>query len=212
MIFLRYESLNTYIRSYPVTVAFAVMSVLYYIFLSFQGDPNNAAVAVPFGGFLTVPGIDSFGLEQPWRYVTSIFMHANLNHLLFNLFALIVFAPPLERLLKSWRYAFFFILCGIGGNFISAAMTVIKGDTMHLAVGASGAIYGVYGAFLFIALFRKRMLDAQSRQTILIIIVVGILSSVININIDLWGHIGGMLTGFLLYRLFDRMHKIHRSN
>lgn len=211
MIFLRYENFRTYVRSYPITVALAVVIVLYFIFLLIQGDPNSGAVAVRYGGFITVPQLDPFGLEQPWRYITSLFMHANFNHLLFNLFALVVFTPPLERLLKSWRYGLFFILCGIGGNFISGAISTMKNDP-HLAVGASGAIYGIYGAYLFIALYRKQMLDEQSRKTILLIIVIGVLSSIVNIRVDFWGHIGGMLTGFLLYKLFDRMHKVRHSN
>lgn len=115
-----------------------------------------------------------------------------------------VFAPPLERLLKTVRYIPFFILAGIGGYFISALMTVALNKEYLLAVGASGAIYGIYGAFLFIAIFRKAMLDIASRKTVYMILGFGVVFSVFASRVDLWGHIGGAISGFLLYGLFDR--------
>jgi membrane associated rhomboid family serine protease len=132
-------------------------------------------------------------------------MHSGLEHLLYNMFALLVFAPPLERLLKSPKYALFYLLCGIAGNGMSALVNVIDQDTLtHVGVGASGAIYGVYGAFLYISLFRKFELDDSSRKTVYTILIFGIIYSFLVPRIDLWAHIGGALAGFLLYNVFDR--------
>ncbi len=204
MLFLRYESFRGYLRAYPGTVVLIALNVIYFIIIALNGDPNDGETAVRMGGFLTVPGIDPFGMEEPWRYISSLFMHASLNHLFFNMFALLVFAPPLEYLLRTTRYLILYMLCGVGGNLLAAAVAVLKGDEYHLSVGASGAIYGVYGAYLFIALLRKSLLDASSRKTVYIILAFGVVYSFLTPQVDVWGHVGGALTGFLLYVVVER--------
>ncbi|MNZ69377.1 Rhomboid protease GluP [compost metagenome] len=132
-------------------------------------------------------------------------MHSGLEHILYNMFALLVFAPPLERVLKPWRYTFFYFVCGIMGNAISAGYNVLTSDpNVYVGVGASGAIYGVFGAYLFISLFRKTQLDVASRKTVYMILIAGVIFSLIVPKADLWAHIGGALAGFLLYQIFDR--------
>lgn len=197
MIFIRYESFRSYLRYYPVTAALIAINLIVFVI-----SRLNESLYLN-GMFFTVPGVDSFGLTEPWRYVTSQFLHAGFDHLLFNMFALLVFAPPLEYLLKSLRYIVFYVLCGVGGNLLSAFVHDLQQADYHAAVGASGAIYGVYGAFLFIALLRKSMLDNASRKMVYIILAFGVVHSVFVYNIDLWGHVGGALAGFLLYGLMD---------
>ncbi|MEV5028697.1 rhomboid family intramembrane serine protease [Paenibacillus sp. LPE1-1-1.1] len=206
MIFIRYESFRSYLKLYPVTSVLIALNIVYFIIIAWNGDPNNAYDAAKFGAFVTDAENNPFGMQEPWRYVTSIFMHSGIEHLLYNMFALLVFAPPLEHLLKQVRYLFFYLLCGIGGNAMSAFVNVVEGDLYnHVGVGASGAIYGVYGAFLFISLFRKQQLDEGSRKTVYTILIFGVIYSFLVPSIDLWAHIGGALTGFLLYNVFDRI-------
>jgi membrane associated rhomboid family serine protease len=80
--------------------------------------------------------------EQPWTFLTSIFMHADVYHLLFNMFALFIFGIYLESRVKPKEYLLVFFTAGLLGNFaywLTAPLGVIP------AVGASGAIYGVMG-------------------------------------------------------------------
>lgn len=205
MIFLRYESFRSYLRLYPGTVALICLNLIYFVVIALNGDPANGLHIYRYGAFITDVKLDPFGLDEPWRYITSMFMHAGIDHLLYNMFALLVFAPPLERLLKTSRYIPYYLLCGIGGNILAALMAILLQEKGHLSVGASGAIYGIYGAYLFIALFRKSMLDDSSRKTVYMILIFGVIYSVIMPRIDLWGHVGGAVTGFMLYRLFDRI-------
>ncbi|MHA6483665.1 rhomboid family intramembrane serine protease [Paenibacillus sp. strain BS8-2] len=204
MIFLRYESFRSYLRYYPGTAALIAINLIVFILSQFSDAWINN------GAFVTFPGFDSYGLTEPWRYVTSQFLHADFGHLFFNMFALIVFAPPLEYLLKTFKYVVFYLICGIGGNVLSAVITILQQDDNHAAIGASGAIYGIYGAFLFIALLRKSMLDNASRNTVYIILAFGVIHSIFGAKIDLWGHVGGALTGFLLYGLLDNLKRNHR--
>src|SRR5690606_8118200 len=135
MIFLRYESFKGYLRSYPVTATIAALCLIVFFVSLFVGRD----VAIAHTAFAIFPGVDSWGISEPWRYLTSIFMHANFEHLFHNMFMLVVFAPPLERIMRSMRYVGFYLLCGIGGNLLSALISNIDGSP-HIAVGASGAI------------------------------------------------------------------------
>src|SRR5690606_23192519 len=133
---------------------------------------------------------------------TSVFMHADFYHLFHNMFMLIIFAPPLERVLKTSRYVPFYLLCSVGGSILAVFMNS-QSSNITFSVGASGAVYGVLGAYLYMALFRKSMLDEQSKKTIYMILAIGAISSVIIPQISLWAHLGGLLAGLLLYRLFE---------
>jgi membrane associated rhomboid family serine protease len=192
MIFLRYESLREYLRYYPVTSAILALNLLVFLAdLVLEGRPLFEA-----GAFVQHPVFDRYGLLEPWRYVTSIFLHAGWEHLLFNAFSILVFAPPLERLIGHFRYAVFWLLAGILGNVFSAAVNL--GGDFRVAVGASGAVYGVFGAYLYLALFRKHAMDEASRKTVYSILLFGLLYSVISPRIDIWAHAGGCLAGFLM--------------
>ncbi|MFC6332512.1 rhomboid family intramembrane serine protease [Paenibacillus septentrionalis] len=204
MIFLRYESFKGYLRNYPVTAAIASLCIVYYFITAVMGNPGMGSDAYRFGAFYTIADVDPWGLTEPWRYITSIFMHADFGHLFRNMMMLIIFAPPLEYVMKSKRYVWFYLFCGIGGNALSALISNINGDS-HLSVGASGAIFGVFGAYFFLAMFRKRLLDAASIQTIYIILGISLITTFVMPAIDVWGHIGGFATGFMLYRFFDQL-------
>jgi len=199
MIFLRYESFRSYLKLYPVTSALIALNIVYFVIVAIAGSTTDYMHLYHYGAFVADKTFDPFGLVEPWRYVTSMFMHAGIEHLLFNMFALLVFAPPLERLLTSWKYAVFYLLCGIGGNFMVALM-----EQSSIGVGASGAIYGVYGAYLYISIFRKAWLDEGSRKTVYVILMMGVVYSLLIPKVSFWGHVGGALAGFLLYNLFDR--------
>jgi len=195
MIFLRYESFRGYLRMYPVTsILLGLILGVHVIDLILPGSP-----LLDWGFFYQHPLVDPYGLEQPWRYVTAIFLHAGWEHLLFNCFSILVFAPPLERLLGRRRYLLFYLLAGVLGNVFSAFVHASEGNA---SVGASGAIYGIFGAYLYLALFRKQAMDEASRKTVYSILIFGLIYSLISPRINIWAHIGGGIAGFAMMRAF----------
>jgi len=94
---------------------------------------------------LVIPGFtDAFLLnqssfQQPWRFVTAIFLHGGAAHLLYNLFALLLFGFILERLIGGRRFLMVFFVSGILANVFSVFF-------YPSALGASGAIFGIIGA------------------------------------------------------------------
>jgi len=192
--FIRRESLKQYVRWYPVTASLIALNVFMVLLMELAGSPRSSVTLLRFGAMFSVGGIE----PEWWRSVTAIFLHAGWEHLAFNCFALYVFAPPLERMLGHARYLVHYVLSGAIGNLASYLLR--SGD--YVGVGASGAVYGIYAAYVFIALFRKDLFDAPSRKIIQTIVIVGFIHSLIMFRrVDLWAHLGGFIGGFLLIAL-----------
>jgi len=86
---------------------------------------------------------DSFVLNQssfsePWRFISAIFLHGGIIHLIYNLFALLMFGFILEKRIGSWKFLSLFLIGGIIANLIAV-------NFYSSSLGASGAIYGVIG-------------------------------------------------------------------
>ncbi|MGN7455364.1 rhomboid family intramembrane serine protease [Paenibacillus pasadenensis] len=207
MIFLRYESFRGYLKSYPVTSILIALNLILFAGQLLTND--RLTYDLMFIQWQDQPGYadNAFGLQEPWRYITSIFVHGSLQHLFFNLFALLVFAPPLERLIGAWRYTLLYVLSGIAGNVLSAvAITGVQSS-----LGASGAIYGVYGAYLFMALHRKGMMDESSVKTVYMILILGVVSLLFYSNINWYAHLGGLIGGYLIYAAMDNKERYRRA-
>lgn len=102
---------------------------------------------------LVVPGFtDIFVLNQqswiqPWRFITSIFLHGSLSHLLFNMFALFLFGLILESIISTKKFLLIYFISGIIANLIAV-------NFYSSSLGASGAIYGILGC---LAILRPKM-------------------------------------------------------
>ncbi|ULL16231.1 rhomboid family intramembrane serine protease [Paenibacillus sp. H1-7] len=192
--FIRRESLKQYIRLYPVTSLIIVIHLAAMAAMTWYGSSKDTETLLRFGAMFGVPGVQ----PELWRYVTSIFLHIGFEHLLFNSFALYVFAAPLERMLGSLKYALFYVACGIVGNIAGAWFHTDP----YVGAGASGAIYGVYAAYLYLSVFRKDLIDFQTKQTVRTIVIIGFVYSILIPNVDLYAHAGGFVGGLLLTGLF----------
>ncbi|MBY0218461.1 MULTISPECIES: rhomboid family intramembrane serine protease [Paenibacillus] len=200
MIFIRYENWRSYLKFFPLTSILLVANVVMFIILAANGGSTNTMTLLRFGA---LTNHELFSGEW-WRYFSSIFLHAGFSHLLFNSFALVVFAPPMERLLGSVRYGLLYLGSGVLGNVLALAWYNSAGETT-ISVGASGAIYGIYGAFLYVALFQRTMMDEASRKTLYTLLAFGIIFSFAMSGINWMAHLGGLLGGFFIYGLLIRL-------
>lgn len=127
--------------------------------------------------------------EQPWRFVTAAFLHSpsNLLHIAFNLYALYLTGPYLEQVLGRLRFAALYLVSAFGG---SVGYLLIAGPTAGPTVGASGAVFGLFGALLVV----QRRLGRQTGQIVGVLVVNGVLGFVLP-GIAWQAHLGGLLTG-----------------
>jgi membrane associated rhomboid family serine protease len=89
-------------------------------------------------GFTDALVLDGHSWTQPWRFVTSIFLHASIEHILLNLFALILFGLILEKVIGSNKFLIVYFASGIFANLVAV-------NFYSSSLGASGAIYGILG-------------------------------------------------------------------
>ncbi|WP_242882837.1 rhomboid family intramembrane serine protease [Actinomadura litoris] len=129
--------------------------------------------------------------EGEWyRLVTSMFLHQRggsfgIAHILFNMWALWAIGPALEQVLGRWRYLALYMLSGLGGSVLLYLV-----DPGNSAVGASGAIFGLFGAYFVIG---RRLGGQVGPIVFLLVINLVITFSVPDISWE--GHIGGLVTG-----------------
>ena len=147
-----------------------------------------------------------------WQFATSIFFHGGISHLFWNMFMLYMFGMTLENLIGTKRFVALFIIAGIIGNIGYVAYCTASGD-MNPAVGASGAIYGIF-ACLAIMLPNMRVyfffaIPMRIVHALLFYAAVDIVFMGANDNIAHAAHIAGMLAG-LAFGLFLRKKVIQR--
>jgi membrane associated rhomboid family serine protease len=138
-----------------------------------------------------------YNLIQPWRFVTAIFLHASLLHIVFNMWVLMDIGPEVEELYGSARYLFIYVFTGVGGYILSS------GIIGHTSVGASGALLGVIGVLLATTMGR-RGLDAQilRRQLVRWLIYIAVWGFLVS-GVDNYAHVGGFVSGFILGKILQ---------
>jgi rhomboid protease GluP len=133
---------------------------------------------------------------QFWRLITPIFLHSVTNplHLVFNMYALFVIGPTLERFYGRWRYLSLFMVSGFAGNVMSFMFT------QSPSLGASTAIFGLLGAEGVLIYQNREVFGSIARRALTQVIIIAAVNMVIGVTIpgiDIWGHIGGLIGGTL---------------
>lgn len=113
--------------------ALKLCAIIFVIFL----------IQLIFSGFTDLFLLNKEAFIQIWRFITPIFLHGGFAHLLYNVFALALFGSMLERLIGSRRFLLVFFISGLLANIVSV-------NFYDASLGASGAIFGVIGALIFI--------------------------------------------------------------
>ena len=186
--FIRTENFKQYTKLYPVVSTFIGLNLIGFLLTSVPviGDQ------IYFEG-MHINGFISEG--EIWRAFTSMFLHAGFLHLLFNMFSLYLFGPELERMAGKARFLTIYLLAGLGGSLLTYMLYI--DNPMYASVGASGAIFGIFGAYASI-LVRYYKSTPQLRQILLPIIVISVILTFLQSNVNAASHIGGLITGFML--------------
>lgn len=133
---------------------------------------------------------------QIWRLVTPIFVHGSLVHFLFNAYALYLFGRTIESAYGPVRFFLLFFFAGIGGTVLSLWLNSAA------SVGASGAIFGLFAAEIVLLWRNRALLGPRANAGLRSLLINAALNLAIALvpgsRIDLWGHVGGALTGAVL--------------
>jgi membrane associated rhomboid family serine protease len=148
------------------------------------------------------PGLPSF---MPWQLVTYMFLHADLSHIFFNLFALWIFGQAIENLWGTKRFLMYYFLTGIG----AAIIHMLVGGYFTYTIGASGAVFGILLAFgmmfpnqYIILLFPPIPIKAKYFVGIYGAIELFSGLSRADSGVAHFAHLGGLIVGFILIKLW----------
>jgi len=137
-----------------------------------------------------------------YRLVTSAFLHYGVLHLLFNMWALYIVGPPLEEWLGRLRYVALYALSALGGSVMVCLFSPLNAST----VGASGAVFGLFGATFVVA--RRLRLDVR---WVVALIVINLVLTFSIPGISWQGHLGGLLTGGAIAGAYVYAPRAHRT-
>ncbi len=182
-------------RGAPV-VTYALIGITLAVFV-LQLIPGLAITdRLLYAGVYSLPG----NLE-PWRMLTSVFVHSTglLFHVLLNMYTLWIFGQLLEGLLGRWRFLSLYLIAGLGGS----VGVLWLGDPRMGVVGASGAIFGLMGAFLVI----QRRLGGQTTQLFVLLGINLVIGFVPGFNIAWQAHLGGLVVGALVGLIYIETRK-----
>ena len=138
---------------------------------------------------------------QFWRLITPIFLHGSVLHIGFNMYALFIIGPMLEKKYGVWPFIGLYLVGGLWGNTLSFLMSP------NPSLGASTAIFGLIAAQGVYVYQNRYMLGPAARPMLMNIVMVIAVNLMLGLSpgIDNWGHMGGMLGG-LFYAWFAGPH------
>lgn len=166
-------------------------------------------------GQMTISGLTSqlsfIGVlagSQPWRFITSAFVHSptSLLHILFNMYILYAFGPVLEQLLGRAKFLAAYLLCAVGGSVGVLLLAPPDPGWFTHVVGASGAIFGLL--FLYVVIALKQ---GQVPTTLLVMIAINLALPFFVGGIAWQAHIGGAVTGAAIGGLLTLLSAQGRS-
>ncbi|MCK1995505.1 rhomboid family intramembrane serine protease [Peribacillus muralis] len=192
--FTRTESFREYTTTYRAVTVLILIMMLIFVLVLFPIFPGNVL-------FYYGTGVNLYIADgQWWRLVTPIFLHSTFSHLLFNGFSLAIFGPALEKFLGSFKFVIFFLSTGILAN----AATFLFKPLTYTHIGASGAIFGLLGFFLYLVLFNKNSFSNNERNTVYTLTGIAIIMTFIQPQINVVGHLAGLATGIMTAPLYLR--------
>ena len=169
------------------------LNVLFFLYLEIAGSSEDAYFMYTKGAMFA-PAVLEDG--EYYRLLTAMFMHFGIRHIMNNMLVLFVIGDNLERALGHVKYLIFYLLCGIGSNWVS--MMAHSTDTMTVSAGASGAIFGVVGGLLYVVTANKGRLEDLSTRQLVIMIFFSLYLGYTSTGVDNTAHLSGLVIGIVL--------------
>lgn len=178
---------GTQVAGAPVTVALIVLNVAVYIVEKIWPNVFQYLAMSPQAGYL-----------EPWRLLTTTFVHSGFWHILFNMMMLYFLGAAVERAWGHWKFASIYLLSALAGSLAVVGWVFAAPTTLTVpTVGASGAIYGLFGA---VFLVQRR--SGISTSGILVLLGLNLVYAFVMPGISWQAHIGGFLGGLLVSAIY----------
>lgn len=170
-----------------MTYVFIALQILVFLLLELNGGSENYSTLVEFGAKFNPLILEG----EWWRFISPIFIHIGFLHLFMNTLGLYFLGTAVEKIYGSFRFFWIYLFAGVIGSIASFAFSP------NLSAGASGAIYGCFGALLYMGLIYPKLFFRTLGRNVITILGLNIIISFTVPSIDMAGHIGGLIGGFV---------------
>ncbi len=178
-----------------VTVLLLALQIAIFIAETAAGGSESTMVLYRFGAKIN----GSVQAGEWWRLFTPIFIHIGWMHLLVNSATLYYIGGSVEQMIGHWRFLVIYLLSGISGNLMSFAF----GASNTISAGASTALFGLFGVYIALGVvFRDNAYLRETGRQFVVLAVFNFVFDLVAQGIDLWGHLGGLIGGFMLLLVF----------
>ena len=178
-------------KLYPAVTALTAVNVVIF----FAG-----LIIRPLGDLFYTKGIlDSAALfagGEWYRLITSMFLHADMNHLVSNMLVLFFAGGEVEKRTGTFSFVILYFLTGLCGNLLSVLNSVRLAER-HMSLGASGAVFGMLGALALFTFLNRKNLQRGSLMRLGFGIALSLYAGSVNPAVDQTAHIGGFISGII---------------
>lgn len=188
------EELKKELSKEPVTAVLLLLNIIIFLVTDFTGGTDNTIHMLECGAAYP-PFIMENG--EYYRLFTCMFLHFGIEHLANNMLVLFVLGQRLEPVVGKIRFLLIYFLGGIGGNLISLVFD-IKGGNYAVSAGASGAVFAVMGAMIWVVIRNRGRLQDISTRQMLVMAAFSLYFGFASSGVDNAAHVGGMICGILL--------------
>ena len=172
------------------------INILVFLAMLFSGFKPEAATAQALLKWGADYGAATIGRGEWWRVVSATFVHLGWMHVALNMYVLWQIGPFMERLLGNVGFVIVYLVCGVAGSICSLAW-----NPYLVSAGASGAIFGLYGALIGFLILRRDSIPRQVLASILtsavVFLVVNAVFGALKAGTDIAAHAGGLVAGLV---------------
>ena len=186
-----------------ITLILIAINAIVFLIECAHGDSNDAEVVLNLGATYT-PYIFENG--EWYRIFTAMFLHFGVEHIAGNMIALLAVGQYIEWYFGTVRYLVIYLISGLLGNLLFIGYEVLTVSDFAVSAGASGAISGLFGAFVILALdprTRKYFSMPRILVGLALLLIPSFGDHSVNIIAHLGGIIGGFITGYIFYKIMQ---------
>ncbi len=184
-----------------ITYTLITLNVMIFLFLSLYDQSGNLTYLLSNNKVLVRGG-------EIFRLFTCMFLHADITHLILNMYALYLVGPQVERYYGKSKFALIYFVSGFLGSLFSC---VFSAENVF-SLGASGAIFGLFGSIAYFTYYYRATLQGLLRSQIVPVIVINLFIGFLIPGIDISAHIGGLIGGILTSMFIGIGDKGRRSD
>lgn len=189
-----YEKVFSPKKIFVTPTIIAICFIMFIIGILFDGVGAIVELSADTGLKIGANWLPYIKSGQVWRLISSIFIHWSLIHLILNMYTLFIVGTQIETFLGKIKYIFIFLISGLCGSLLSCVIN----DVNIVSAGASGAIFGLFGALMYFGYHYRNYLGNVVKTQLMPLLLFNLaIGFVPGLGIDGFAHLGGLVGGTL---------------